>query len=130
MLTNDDITTMKDAQDEIYTLRSHPITFIYIEKQFDPINGTPIGESEKEREVDAVVTEMSIKKANGSRFYDNGIEYEQGDIKIDVKIDLIRDIADKITRAEFDGKKYELLGADKKGIGERNRYEILGREIV
>jgi len=124
MLTQDDITYMKDAQDDIYELRQRPITFIFLDKQIDPITGLPIGESEQSREVLAVITEI-----RGTRDMDGGIEYEQGDIKIDVKIELIEDIADKITRAEFDGKTYELLGGDRKGIGKRNRYEYLGREV-
>lgn len=124
MLTQEDITYMKDAQDEIYELRQRPITFIYLDKQFDPITNLPIGESEQSREVQAVITEI-----RSTRSMEGGIEYEQGDIKIDVKIELIEDIADKITRAEFDGKTYELLGGDRKGIGKRNRYEYLGREI-
>ena len=60
----------------------------------------------------------------------DGIEYEQGDIKIDLKIEAVEGLADKITRAEFDGKKYELLGGDKKGIGVRNRIEFVGRVIA
>lgn len=124
MLTQEDITYMKDAQDEIYELRQRPITFIYLDKQFDPITNLPIGESEQSREVLAVITEI-----RSTRDMDGGIEYEQGDIKIDVKIELVEDIADKITRAEFDGKTYELLGGDRKGIGKRNRYEYLGREV-
>lgn len=124
MLTQEDITYMKDAQDEIYELRQRPITFIFLDKQFDPITNLPIGESEQSREVQAVITEI-----RSTRSMEGGIEYEQGDIKIDVKIELIEDIADKITRAEFDGKTYELLGGDRKGIGKRNRYEYLGREI-
>jgi len=124
MLTQEDITYMKDAQDEIYELRQRPITFIYLDKQFDPITNLPIGESEQSREIQAVITEI-----RSTRSMEGGIEYEQGDIKIDVKIELIEDIADKITRAEFDGKTYELLGGDHKGIGKRNRYEYLGREI-
>src|SRR5690625_6370182 len=124
MINEYDIDFMKDAQDEIYELRQRPIAFTYIDKQFDPITKLPIGESEQSREVQAVITEI-----RSTRDMEGGIEYEQGYIKIDVKIELIEDIADKITRAEFDGKTYELLGGDRKGIGKRNRYEYLGREI-
>ena len=124
MINEYDIDFMKDAQDEIYELRQRPITFIYLDKQFDPITNLPIGESEQSREVLAVITEI-----RSTRSMEGGIEYEQGDIKIDVKIELIEDIADKITRAEFDGKTYELLGGDRKGIGKRNRYEYLVREV-
>jgi len=37
---------------------------------------------------------------------------------------------DKIERAKYAGKTYELLGSDKKGIGKRNRYELIGRVIA
>lgn len=124
MINEYDIDFMKDAQDEIYELRQRPITFIFLDKQFDPITNLPIGESEQSLEVQAVITEI-----RSTRSMEGGIEYEQGDIKIDVKIELVEDIADKITRAEFDGKTYELLGGDRKGIGKRNRYEYLGREV-
>lgn len=130
MLNAGDIEFMKESQDEIYTLRSRPITFIYLEKEYDPITGMLIGESEAERVAEAVITEMSIAKANGSRFYDDGIEYEKGDIKIDVKISLVEDIIVDIKQAQFDDKDYEILGDDKKGIGERNRYELLGRVLT
>lgn len=130
MLTAEDLTYMKEAQDEIYEMRMRPITFIYKEVMRDSTTGTVIGETEADRNVNAVITEMSIKKANGARYLENGIEYEQGDIKIDVKIEFIEDIADKVTQAFFDDKRYELLGDDKKGIGLRNRYEFVGREIA
>lgn len=129
MLTAEDLAYMKEAQEEIYEMRMRPITFIYKEVKRDSITGTVIGETEADRIVNAVITELSINKANGSRYMENGIEYEQGDIKIDVKIEFIEDIADKVTQAFFDDKRYELLGDDKKGIGLRNRYEFVGREI-
>ena len=130
MLNESDIDFMAEAHDEIYTLRQRPISFIYVEKQYDPITETPIGEQEIAKQVKAVVTEKTLSKGEGGREEVGGIIYEQGDIKIDVKIEYIAGIADKVTRVEFDGKKYELLGVDKKGIGLRNRYELLGREIA
>jgi len=130
MLTEADIDLIHAWGDEIYTLRERPINVIYFEKVYDDITGELIDEKEVAREVSAVVTELSIKKANGSRYMDGGIEYEQADIKVDVKIELIADIADKLTRLSHDGKEYEILGDDKKGIGKRNRYEIIGRVIA
>lgn len=130
MLTEQDIEFMKHSQDEIYTLRQRPISVIYTEKIYDDITGELLDESEVYREVHAVITEISSRTKDGARYMENGIEYEQGDIKIDVKIELIEDIADKLERAEFDGKKYELIGKDRKGIGERNRYEFIGRVIA
>lgn len=130
MLTDADITFMKQSQDEIYALRTRPITFIYVDKQYDDVTGTPVGEIDVPKTVEAVITELSINKANGARYEMQGIEYEQGDIKIDVKIEDVADILEVTKRADFDDKRYEILGGDKKGIGVRNRVEFIGREIT
>ncbi len=130
MLTESDIEFMTEAQDEIYALRKRPISVIYIEKIRDDFTGEIISEKEMPREIHAVITEISIRSKDGSRYVENGIEYKQGDIKIDVKLEYISDISDKLVRAEFGGKKYELLGGDHKGIGKRNRIEYVGRVIA
>lgn len=128
MLNENDIEYMRQSQDEIYDLRQRPISVIYVNKTYDDITGEFIGETETERDVNAVITEISTRSKDGSRRLINGVEVEQGDLKIDIKIELIDDIKDVITRAEFDEKKYELLGGDRKGIGVRNRVEYIGRE--
>src|SRR5690606_38880297 len=97
-----------EAQDEMYELRQRPISVIYLEKVYDDFTGELLEETEVPRSVNAVITEISIRSKDGSRYIQNGIEYEQGDIKIDVKLEYINDIIDKLTQAEFDGKKYEL----------------------
>jgi len=127
MLNESDIDLMTDWQDEIYTLRARPVTFSYREKQNDPISGIEIGETEHRREAIAVVTEVS---SNSDRNIAAGIIYEEGDIKVDVKIELVEDIADKITQMVYDGKEYEIVAKPKKGIGKRNRYELHGRLIA
>lgn len=128
MLNENDIEYMRQTQDEIYVLRQRPISVIYVNKTYDDITGEFIGETETVRDVNAVITEISARSKDGSRRLINGVEVEQGDLKIDIKIELIDDIKDVITRAEFDEKKYELLGGDRKGIGVRNRVEYIGRE--
>lgn len=130
MLTSADITFMNESQDELYTLRCRPLTFMYEETQFDAITGVEIGTVETKVSALAVVTEISIRLNDGERGLVSGIEYEQGDIKIDVKIEAIADIADKVTQVEYENRIFELLGSDCKGIGIRNRYEMLGREII
>ncbi len=128
MLNESDIEYMKDAQDEIYTLRQRPISLIAVEEVFDDFTGESLGKIEKERAAHAVITEIAIRSKDGARNIIGGIEIEQGDIKIDIKIEQLENAGDVI-RAEFDGKKYELLGGDRKGIGVRNRIEFIGREI-
>ncbi|MBO0602702.1 hypothetical protein I2483_13625 [Sporosarcina sp. E16_3] len=130
MITSGDITFMNDAQDEMYELRKRPITVIYDDIQYDDFTNEEIGNVPVSREVEAVVTEISTKSVNGSRFVVGGIEFDQGDIKVDVKVQYIEDIIDKITRLSYNGKQYEILGDDGKGIGKRNRYEIKGRVIA
>lgn len=127
MLNAQDIDLMHDWQDEIYTLRERPVTVIYIDKAYDPITGVPIGETEQTRGIPAVVTEIS---SSSDRNMADGIIYEEGDIKVDVKIGLIKDIADKITQLRYSGKDYEIVAKPRKGIGRRNRYELHGRVIT
>lgn len=127
MLNESDIDLMSEWQDEIYTLRARPVTFIYRDKTIDPISGIVIGEDEQEVEAQAVVTEIS---SNSDRNIAAGIIYEEGDIKVDVKIEFVEDIADKITQIVYDGKQYEIVAKPKKGISKRNRYELHGRLIA
>jgi|SRR5690625_4303205 len=129
MLNEADITYMENAQDEIYELRCRPVTFVYKEETRDPVSGLPIGKTEVEQEVQAVVTEITTRSSEGSRTMENGIIFDEGDIKIDVKIKYVDDFIEEVTEVIYRNKRYELLGNDRKGIGKRNRYEILGREI-
>src|SRR5690625_1778966 len=130
MLNEGDIEFMRISQDEIYTLRQRPITVIYVEKEYDDFTGEVISEKDVPRKTSAVITDMSNRSVNGERYVVSGIEYEAGDAKFDVKKDGIDDIIDKVTRVKYDGKTYEILGDDKKGIGVRNRYEIIGRVLT
>ena len=127
MLNEHDIDLMAEWQDEIYYLRARPVEFVYIEEQRDPITGVVIGDGEVTRQTEAVITGLA---SNNERYFADGIEYKQGDIKVDVKIDAIEDIIDKVERIKCDGKIYEILGVSKKGIGKRNRIEFLGRETA
>ena len=128
MLNEGDIEFMRNSLDEIYTHRTRTISVIYLEKEYDPISGLPIGEAEKAREVDAVVTEISSTVPE--RTIEGGVKYIEGDVKFDVKIDLIDDVIDVIEEIEYDDEAYEITAVDKKGIGVRNRFEIIGRLIA
>lgn len=130
MLNVGDIDFMKESQDGIYELRQRSITLISRVEIFDDFTGQLIGEDEVDYPTLAVITEITIRRKDGARYLEDGIEYEQGDIKIDVKLDYLEEMAGKVIRAEFDDKKYEVLGGDKKGIGVRNRIEFIGREIA
>ena len=131
MLNESDIEYMHESLDETKAHRERPVTVTYLDVEIDPISGMELGETEETREISAVVTEISSASgANPERTYVGGIAYIEGDIKVDVKIERIEDIARKIERMEYDGDNYEILAIDKKGIGRRNRYEIIGRSIA
>ena len=65
--------------------------------------------------------------AGAERYLTLGIQYEKGDIWLSIDLEEIEDIADIIERIAYDGKDHVILAMDKKGIGVRNRYEILAR---
>lgn len=121
MITEQDIEFMKQSRRELIANRTSKIIVKYwdvIER--DPFTDEPILEDEVAKEVDAVVTELS---AGEERMLVGGIEIQDGDIRVSISIELI----DKAEALLYDGREYEVLAMDKKGIGERNRYEILAR---
>lgn len=130
MINETDFDLMDEWRDEIVAHRERPITLTYVDKAYDPITGVPLGETEQPREVQAVVTEISSNVGRDERSMSNGILYEEGDIKVDVKIGLVGDIANKITQMEYNEKDYEIVAKPRKGIGRRNRYELHGRVIA
>lgn len=125
MLTQADIGFIKANRGELTANRTSKIIVKYSDvTERDPFTGEPVGESEVTRQVDAVVTEIST---GVDREYIGGVEVLSGDLRISVAIELIADIADKLVALVHDGKEYEILAYDKKGIGERNRHELLAR---
>lgn len=130
MLNENDIEFMRSSQEEIYVLRERPITLIYTEKVHDEITGEVISEEDRTIPTVAVVTEVSTKATTGGYTVDNGVEYESGDAKFDVKKELVESVITRISRICYNDREYEVLGYDSKGIGERNRYEIVGRVIT
>lgn len=127
MLTDFDIAWMKATRAELVANRTSKINVKYSDvTERDPFTGEPAGETEVTRQVDAVVTEIST---GVDRDLAGGIEVQTGDLNVSISIDLIADIADNITAILYDGKDYEILAIDKKGIGVDNRYEIIARLI-
>ena len=130
MLTDADIEFMYETRQEIIAKRRRDITVVYFETVEDEFTGEPISEEKKDREVLSVVTEVaSDNEAGADRKLSNGIYIDRGDLWFSIDIELVNDIADKITQITHDGKDYEILGMDKKGIGKRNRFEFLARVI-
>lgn len=130
MLTETDIDLIHAWGDEIYTLRERLVSVIYYEETRDPITGEIVGKQSQAREVDAVVTEITSAVSGDDRKMIGGVIIEEGDIKVDIKIELIEDVAELLSKIKYDNKDYEILASGKKGIGRRNRYELIGRLIV
>ena len=129
ILSKEDVDLIAEWRAEMLTNRMRPISVIYEKVERDPIGGDIIDKSKHVREVSAVVTELSLGSRTGSRNMENGIIYEEGDAKFDIDIEDIEDIADDITQIDYDDILYEIKAIDKKGMGRRNRFEILGRVI-
>jgi hypothetical protein len=130
VLTAEDITFMKEAREEIVSNRQSPITLIYEDGGIeDPITHEVTESTEVPFQTLGVVTEIS-SQVKIDRFLENGIEVQKGDIWFSVSIDDILPFYEKITSVMYDNKKYEVLSKDKKGIGERNRAEFVGRLIT
>ncbi|MEK0286558.1 hypothetical protein [Caldifermentibacillus hisashii] len=118
---------MRQSRSEMIANRTSKINVKYSDvTERDPFTGEPIGKSEVTRQVDAVVTEIST---GVDRDLDGGIVVQTGDLTVSISLEQIADIADKITAILYDGKDYEILAIDKKGIGFDNRYEIIARLI-
>lgn len=126
MITNGDIDFMADSLDDIYINRTHPIILTYESVQFDDLTGLVIGKQDVPINTRAVVTELS---SGDDRYMAGGIEYERGDVKIDVKLEGLNGAELLIDRATFDDVDYRIISDDKKGIGRRNRIEYIGRVI-
>lgn len=127
MLNASDIEFMRQTRSELTANRTSTIIVKYMDvTERDPFTGEPTVESDVTRQVDAVVTEIST---GVDREINGGIEVQTGDLNVSIPIEQIADIADKITAISYDKKDYEILAMDKKGIGVRNRFEILARLI-
>jgi len=131
LLTEYDAVWIKANRAELVANRTSTIIVKYKDvTERDPFTNEPIGETEVSRTVQSVVTEISSATGAGAdRRLENGIEVEDGDIWLSIAIDDVADIVDKIERIKYDNKHYEILAIDKKGIGEINRIEVLGRVI-
>ncbi|MDQ0270725.1 hypothetical protein [Cytobacillus purgationiresistens] len=131
MITPEDIAFMKQTRKEIVAGRVIDVVLTYEpEGERDPITNEPIGGGEHLLPTKAVVTEVSsMAQSSFERLLDAGILVEKGDIWASVDIDEIADVFNSLVRIKYDGQEYEVMAKDKKGIGERNRAEFVGRLI-
>jgi hypothetical protein len=130
LLTQEDIEFMRQTRAEVVANRQSPITLIYADGgEIDPITEEVIGGDTKSKPTFGVVTEIS-SQVKIDRYLENGVEVEKGDVWFSVTIEELTDIYEKITGVTYNGKSYEVVSKDKKGIGERNRAEFVGRLIT
>ncbi|MEH7246465.1 hypothetical protein V7114_06655 [Neobacillus niacini] len=121
---------MRQTRSEVVANRQSTITLIYADGgEIDPITDEVIGSGTKSKPTDGVVTEIS-SQVKIDRYLENGVEIEKGDIWFSVAIVELADIYEAISAVEYAGKNYEVISKDKKGIGERNRAEFVGRLIT
>jgi hypothetical protein len=130
VLTLEDIEFMKQTRREIVSNRQSKIILIYSDGgEVDPITGEVLEPNEVPFETTAVVTEISSLVKVDKRL-ESGLEVEKGDIWFSVDIDTLEGIYESIKRVTYGGKDYEVVAKDKKGIGERNRAEFVGRLVI
>ena len=132
MLTKQDIEWMKENRKETTANRTTLITIGYESGGTkDPWTGEKMPGERFERIVSAVVTEVSSQAGTGvERKVIGGVIVENGDVWLSIDFALVSDIYDQLTELRYDGDWYSILALDKKGIGERNRVEVLGRLIT
>jgi hypothetical protein len=130
LLTPEDIEFMRQTRSEVVANRQSLITLIYEDGgEVDPITEEVIDGESQEKPTVGVVTEIS-SQVKIDRYLENGVVVEKGDIWFSVAIEELTDIYEKITGVTYNGKSYEVVSKDKKGIGERNRAEFVGRLIT
>lgn len=129
MLNEADIEWIKGNRKEIVHKRQTLITIAYTGAGVvDDITGEVTGGGSITRNVMSVVTEISTAASTGfERLLIGGVAVETGDVWLSIDFELIADIAEIIDSVRYDGRWYSVMASDKKGIGERNRIEVLGR---
>jgi hypothetical protein len=130
LLTPEDIEFMRNTRAEVVANRQSTITLKYADGgEADPITGEVISGGTMEKPTVGVVTEIS-SQVKIDRYLESGVEVEKGDIWFSVAIGELAEIYEAISSVEYDGKTYEVISKDKKGIGQRNRAEFVGRLIT
>jgi hypothetical protein len=130
LLTQEDIEFIRQTRSDVVANRQSPITLIYADGgEVDPITEEVIGGDTKSKPMFGVVTEIS-SQVKIDRYFENGVEVEKGDIWFSVAIEELTDIYEKITGVTYNVKSYEVVSKDKKGIGQSNRAEFVGRLIT
>lgn len=122
MITNDDINFMQSAREEMLAGRKFEVELLSeATNAVDPDTGEPLEPQVTSKLVSAHVTENAGKQVE----INDGILTKSADIKVDISIEDWT----PVTFFNYAQKKYKVVGTHQKGIGQRNRVEVLG-ELV
>lgn len=132
MLSEKDIAFIKQANEDIRINRQYEVTLHWIDEvpgEADPWTGEPTESTQqpKNETIQAVVTEVSTGSADAERELSSGILIEEGDIIVDALLGSLPVDYRKINAVTYDGEEFEVVGADKLGLGGYNRAEMVGR---
>lgn len=128
MLSKEDVNFIRDVREEVRENRTKEISVKGVNVVGNnPINGEAI-EEPYEEDVEAVVTEVSVRTAV-DRYLISGVEVRTGDIIVDISIeDMPNNISsESVEEVIYDERVYIVVSSDKLGLGGYNRVEILGR---
>ncbi|EAD0633327.1 hypothetical protein NU07_00275 [Listeria monocytogenes] len=122
MITNSDIEFMKLARTEMLDGRLFEVELLKEPvSELDADTGERLTISHESVFVKAPVTEISGKQVQ----VEGGVLTTEGDIKVDINIEDWT----PVKFFNYAERKFRVIGANEKGIGQRNRIEVLG-ELV
>lgn len=113
---------MQSAREEMLAGRKFEVELlIEATNSVDPDTGEPLEPQTDSKLVNAHVTENAGKQVE----INDGILTKSADIKVDISLEDWT----PVTFFNYAQKKYKVIGTPQKGIGQRNRVEVLG-ELV
>lgn len=135
MLTQKDIEMMKEWRKELVHNRQETVTIIVQTFEEDWLTGEETS-TETPLEVQSVVTERTSRTASELVLGD-GAELREGDLWFSVSMDELTRVGLSSTE-DFDSigyvlhrdRRYRVTAWDRKGIGEPNRLEFLGKVVT
>lgn len=135
MLTDKDIERMREWRKEVTEKRKRSIVLHVESVTKHPLTGEEIADTAL-HEVASVVTERSSRTASEVVFQ-GGAEVREGDIWFSVDIDELETIPltstddfDSVAYVTDLDREYKVVAWDRKGIGETNRLEFVGKVVT
>jgi hypothetical protein len=124
MLTANDITWIKGNRADITESRAESVTFTRLSAgTIDPYTGEATGQTETASVVSVVWSELDVENVAVLA----GIEIRKGDVKMTVDgAEAIANVT-KVTRGSVD---YNVITYTEKGLGGKNRYECVVRQVT